>query len=315
MRRAEQEGWPLLAITVPRPLITSRVSFAVCQCHGTWHPDASLRSTHAAPQRGFPRRIAAVAQAGMSGIAIHFKVCGFKVIIWSSAWIGTDLPTTTAVPSMMSSAAIRFDRWPYRSQSAASARVCPVELDPLGSGSFPLTPDRSVTRCARGRQLVFIAYGYLPSTSTDRRARGRRRAGACGAASCQPVGDRAMSWNAALRVGLHMPLRQPGASGLDPPWSPPIVAARPSLRPFMLPGTYEPRDDGDRFHQVVRAHLDGFPADTTAAIDGVGLPPLHRTRVPATSSDAACAACSRGPCRKTGTDQRKAINDDAHLGR
>ena len=40
----------------------------------------------------------------------------------------------------------------------------------------------------------------------------------------------------------------------------------------MLPGTYEPRDDGDRFHQVVRAHLDRFPADTTAAIDGVGLP-------------------------------------------
>ena len=59
------------------------------------------------------------------GIAIHFNVCGFKVIIWSSAWIGTDLPTTTAVPSMMSSAAIRFDRMviavPYQALLRSSA--------------------------------------------------------------------------------------------------------------------------------------------------------------------------------------------------
>src|SRR5262245_60447606 len=90
--------------------MTSRVSFAVCQCHGTWQPDASLSSTHAGPQRGLPRRIAAVAHGGIAGIACHFNVFGFKVIIWSAAWIGTDLLTTIAVPSMMSSAAIRFDR-------------------------------------------------------------------------------------------------------------------------------------------------------------------------------------------------------------
>jgi len=41
----------------------------------------------------------------------------------------------------------------------------------------------------------------------------------------------------------------------------------------MVPGVYEPRATTDTvLHQVVRAHLDRFLADTTAATDGVGLP-------------------------------------------
>jgi hypothetical protein len=44
----------------------------------------------------------------------------------------------------------------------------------------------------------------------------------------------------------------------------PIVAARPSLCPVVLPGTYEPRATTETvLHQVVRAHLDRFLADFT----------------------------------------------------
>jgi hypothetical protein len=53
----------------------------------------------------------------------------------------------------------------------------------------------------------------------------------------------------------------------------PIVAARPSLCPVVLPGTYEPRATTETvLHQVVRAHLDRFLAETTIATDGAGLP-------------------------------------------
>src|SRR5262249_34566760 len=142
--------------------MTSRVSFAVCQCHGTWQPDASLRSTHAAPQRGLPRRMAAVAQAGMSGIAMNFNVCGFKVIIWSSAWLGTGSPTAAAVPSMMSSAAIRFDRRAMSVPiSAASAPVFPLELDPLIRGSDRELTDRQCVGPASLRRDREIPLGQL----------------------------------------------------------------------------------------------------------------------------------------------------------
>src|SRR4030095_11104268 len=92
--------------------MTSRVSFAVCQCHGTRQPEASFRSTHAGPERGLPRRIAADVQLGMSGIGVNFIVCGFKVIISavSAAWVGTGSPTAATAPSRMSRARIRFDR-------------------------------------------------------------------------------------------------------------------------------------------------------------------------------------------------------------
>src|SRR5262249_56843518 len=77
---------------------------------------------------------------------------------------------------------------------------------------------------------------------------------------------------AGLRGGWHMPLRQPH-SGLDAAVVQPIVAARPSLCPVVLPGSYEPRATTETvLHQVVRAHLDRFLAETTAATDGVGLP-------------------------------------------
>jgi hypothetical protein len=79
----------------------------------------------------------------MSGIGVNFDVCGFKIFISavSSARVGTDSPTAAAVPSIMSSAPIRFDRMvisvllpsptpalPRERRiiiSAAPARVCP----------------------------------------------------------------------------------------------------------------------------------------------------------------------------------------------
>src|SRR5215468_7199086 len=153
--------------------MTSRVSFAVCQCHGTRQPDASLSSTHAAPQRGLPRRIPAVAQAGMSGIAMKFNVCGFKVIIWSSAWIGTGSPTAAAVPSMMSSAAIRFDRMAISVPlSAASARVCPVEPDPLIRGSDRASTHRQCVGPSLLRRDLEVPLGQL----VERAGRGHESA-------------------------------------------------------------------------------------------------------------------------------------------
>jgi hypothetical protein len=60
----------------------------------------------------------------------------------------------------------------------------------------------------------------------------------------------------------------------------------------MLPGTYEPRATTETvLHQVVRVHLDRFPADTTAATDGVGLPASSH----ASSSDfLGCGQLERG---------------------
>jgi hypothetical protein len=74
-------GGPSFIGREPCPLITSRSSLAVCQCHGTRHPDASFNSTHAGPLRGSPRRIAAEAQLGMAGIGSNFSDCGVSTII------------------------------------------------------------------------------------------------------------------------------------------------------------------------------------------------------------------------------------------
>jgi hypothetical protein len=71
--------------------MTTIVSFAVCQCHGTRQPDASLRSTDAGPKRGLPRRIAAVAHAGMFGIAMYCTDFGWSEIMRSSAFEGSSM--------------------------------------------------------------------------------------------------------------------------------------------------------------------------------------------------------------------------------
>src|SRR5262249_25453848 len=65
------------------------------------------------------------------------------------------------------------------------------------------------------------------------------------------------------------PSQQPGrrASSHD------VAAARPSLCLAVLPDHYAPRATTDTvLHQVVRAHLDRFLAETATATDGTGLP-------------------------------------------
>src|SRR5262249_21801850 len=134
------------------------------------------------PWLAVPRRIRAVAEAVMLGISMYFNVCGFKVIIWSSAWIGTDSPTATAVPSMMSSAAIRLDRMAISIPiAAASGRVCPVEpdppirgrrstLDPLGSdrGDRGPLPPAPAARLAHQRRTVVRAHGVTGARPVNR---------------------------------------------------------------------------------------------------------------------------------------------------
>jgi len=65
------------------------------------------------------------------------------------------------------------------------------------------------------------------------------------------------------------PSQQPGRRT----WSHDVAAARPSLCLAVLPDHYAPRATTDTvLHQVVRAHLDCFLAETAAATDGTGLP-------------------------------------------
>src|SRR5262249_60596954 len=65
------------------------------------------------------------------------------------------------------------------------------------------------------------------------------------------------------------PSQQPGRRA----WSHDVAAARPSLCLAVPPDHYAPRATTDTvLHQVVRAHLDRFPAETAAATDGTGLP-------------------------------------------
>src|SRR5262245_31965332 len=66
---------------VPWPLMITMSSFAVCQCIGTLHPEASFNITQAGPKRGSPRTHAPVAQLGMSGIGSYFSSCGLTAVI------------------------------------------------------------------------------------------------------------------------------------------------------------------------------------------------------------------------------------------
>src|SRR5215470_16871468 len=76
---------PSFMSKLPRPLMTTMSSFAVCQCHGTLQPEANFSSTHAGPKRGLPRRIAADEQLGMLGIGSNLSVAGFTAAISPSS--------------------------------------------------------------------------------------------------------------------------------------------------------------------------------------------------------------------------------------
>src|SRR5262249_55460880 len=97
--------------------MTTRSSFAVCQCHGTRQPDPSLRNTHAGPLRGLPRTIAPEAQLGISGMGSNLSDCGFTAAICPSslACVAVDGTSAAAAAQTASSTCVRPQFIPLQS--------------------------------------------------------------------------------------------------------------------------------------------------------------------------------------------------------